>query len=370
MTRRKDHLDEIFMLQCLTLAEKGKGSVSPNPMVGALVVKNNKIIGNGFHKKFGADHAEVTAISSAKRSVRGSTLYVNLEPCNHTGKTPPCTKLIISSGIREVIVGMRDPNPLVHGKGIKELRRAGIKVKVGVCEPECQALNESFIKFIRTKIPFVTLKIAQTIDGKIADIHGSSKWISNKQSRTVVHRLRSQYDAVLVGSGTIVRDNPSLTVRVVKGRNPSRIIIDGRLSIPLSAKVVRTAHVISTLLFASNRFLRIRAKKRDQLARQRVEIFGLPSDKNGAISLKQVLKILGEKNIASILVEGGTTVFSGFMEKQLADKLLLFMAPKILGKGLGPFDHISNLTLGGEITFHNVSLQLLGEDVLLEAYLH
>src|SRR5437660_11091013 len=223
MSMGRDSTHEIFMLECLSLAARGAGHVSPNPLVGCVIVKRGRVIGRGFHRRFGSPHAEVNAIRSAHEPVRGATLYVNLEPCHIYGKTPPCTDLIIESGIAHVVVGMKDPNPRMKGRGIRNLRRAGIRVTMGILERECRRINEFFARFITTGLPFVTLKIAQSLDGKI----GGSKvgWITGRASGKLVHMLRSRHDAVLVGAGTVVKDNPRLTVRHIRGRNPVRIVL-------------------------------------------------------------------------------------------------------------------------------------------------
>ena len=370
MARQQHFMDELYMLECLSLAEKGAEYVSPNPMVGAVLVKRGKIIGCGYHRQFGGAHAEVNAMRSAKNNVRGATLYVNLEPCNHFGKTPPCTKLIISSGIKEVIVGMRDPNPLVQGKGIAQLRQAGIKVRVGVCKVECQALNETFTKCISTGFPFVTLKVAQTLDGKIADGTGKSKWISNMMSQSIVHKLRARYDAVLVGAGTVINDNPQLTVRRTTGRNPIRIIIDGRFKVPVAAKVFSKNSNAKTILVVANVFLRHQNKKHKELIQRGVEVIGLPSRKNGTIFMKKILFVLGKKGITSVLVEGGASVYGRLLDEKLADKVILFIAPKILGSGIDSFSYISKRLLGNEVQLHKLSARNVKGDVLIEGYLH
>ncbi|MBI3192960.1 MAG: bifunctional diaminohydroxyphosphoribosylaminopyrimidine deaminase/5-amino-6-(5-phosphoribosylamino)uracil reductase RibD, partial [Ignavibacteriae bacterium] len=231
------NFDIKYIKQCLTLARKGAGSVSPNPMVGCVIVKNGKVIGTGYHQKFGEPHAEVHAINSAKESVNGATVYVNLEPCNYFGKTPPCTKLLIKSKIKRVVVGMLDPNLKVSGKGINQLQKAGIEVIAGVLEDEAKKLNEAFTKYIQTNRPFVTLKIAQTLDGKIADKNRKSQWITGAASLKYVHQLRVENDAVLVGAGTIKADDSLLTVREVEGRNPIRIIIDGNFNVSEDARI-------------------------------------------------------------------------------------------------------------------------------------
>lgn len=355
------------MMECLHLAQKGGGYVSPNPMVGAVLVKNGKVIGRGYHKYFGGPHAEVNAIRSASTSVAGATLYVNLEPCNFYGKTPPCTDLIIKSKIKKVIVGTLDPNPFVAGKGVRQLRKNGIEVVTGVLEQECRKLNEAFFKFITTHLPFVTLKIAQTLDGKIADITGKSKWLTNKKSRTIVHTLRSQYDAVLVGAGTVNKDNPQLTVRNVKGRNPLRVIIDRHFTVNPNAKVFSGES--PTIIFTSERQLRKNRTKGMKLEKRGVEIIPMNDSKNGAYNLKKVLSTLGSRGIASVLVEGGATIFSMFLDQQLADKLIIFIAPKIFGGGLPAFSKLHPKRLGKEIQVSNISVQKIDDDVLIEAYL-
>jgi diaminohydroxyphosphoribosylaminopyrimidine deaminase/5-amino-6-(5-phosphoribosylamino)uracil reductase len=370
MGRFKTSFDDIYMLECITLARNGAGWVSPNPMVGAVIVKNGKLLGKGYHREFGSAHAEVDAIRSAKHGLHGSTLYVNLEPCSHFGKTPPCTDLIVSSGIKEVVIGMRDPNRLVNGRGVRELRGAGIKVREGICLDECRRLNEAFTKFITTGRPFVALKIAQTLDGKIADMQKRSRWITGAASRGLVHRLRSQYDAVLVGAVTVRHDNPLLTVRGHRGRNPLRIIIDGRFTAPLTSRVFKRSSSSRTLVIAAHSFLRRQEVKRLALERNGVEVIGLPSKHNGRLSLRSVVNELGSRGIASVLVEGGASMFSGFVSEQLADKVIVFTAPKLLGAGLNAFAHLPGRRMGKEIKLNNVTTYLLENDILVEAYLH
>jgi diaminohydroxyphosphoribosylaminopyrimidine deaminase/5-amino-6-(5-phosphoribosylamino)uracil reductase len=356
------------MMECLHLAQKGAGYVSPNPMVGAVLVKNGRVIGRGYHKQFGGRHAEVNAIRSAKTSVAGSTLYVNLEPCNFHGKTPPCTDLIIASRIKKVVIGTLDQNPRVRGKGVSQLRNHGIEVITGVLEDDCKKLNEKFIKYIRTQIPFITLKIAQSLDGKIADITGTSQWITNEKSRTVVHKLRSQYDAVLVGAGTVIKDNPELTVRHVKGRNPLRVIIDSHFSTNINAKVF--SRKSKTIIFTSKKQFRKHRRKRNSFEKKGIEIIPMDDSKNGAYNLNRVLSILGSKGVASVLVEGGATIFSLFLEQKLTDKVLFFVAPKIYGDGLSAFRNLIPKKHGNELQLSLASVQQIGNDVLIEGYLH
>ena len=360
-------LDELFMMECIALAEKGGGYVSPNPMVGAVLVKRGKVIGRGYHKRFGDSHAEVNAIRSAKQSVRGATLYVNLEPCNYFGKTPPCTDLIIESGISEVIIGSKDPNPIVRGKGIQQLRKAGIKVEVGVLENECKKLNESFEKYTTKGLPFVTLKIAQTLDGKIAYKTGNSKWITNPTSRKLVHHFRSRYDAVLVGARTVIKDNPKLTVRDAEGRNPLRIVIDGDFRVDPKSNIF-TPSEVKTILFTTPKVVRTNSKKKNILTKSGIEIIELEPKRNGFISLSEVLQMLAARGIASVLVEGGAQIFSSFIQEQLVDKLLVFIAPKIFGKGLNSFEYIQDQSIKKYIQLRDVSIMNLDNDLLIEAY--
>ncbi len=363
-------LDELYMMRALSLARRGAGNVSPNPMVGAVIVKNGKIIGEGFHKKFGGPHAEVMAIRSCKRSVKGATLYVNLEPCNFFGKTPPCTDLIIASGISRVVVGMQDPNPLVSGNGIAQLRKAGIKVQSGILESECRALNEHFIKYITTGLPFVTLKIAQTLDGKIADTSGMSKWITNNDSRAFVHHLRSMHDAVLIGAGTVLKDNPELTVRQTKGRNPLRIVLDGHFKTRPHFKIFHNQRVTPTVLITTHRSLKRFPSKKKALERQKVIIFSFDSHASKNISLHDILPVLGSAGLSSVLVEGGAEIFSRFMDEHVVDKAIFIIAPKVLGKGLDVFKNMAPKPLGNEIKAGATIVHQCGHDTIIEAHLH
>ncbi|MDI6766687.1 MAG: bifunctional diaminohydroxyphosphoribosylaminopyrimidine deaminase/5-amino-6-(5-phosphoribosylamino)uracil reductase RibD [Bacteroidota bacterium] len=367
MKQSNKQIDELFMMECIALAERGGGYVSPNPMVGAVLVKNRKVIGRGYHTRFGRHHAEVNAIGSARTSVHGSTLYVNLEPCSYYGKTPPCTDLIIKNKISKVVVGMLDPNPLVSGKGIRKLKRAGIKVEVGILNEECKKQNEAFTKFITTGLPFVTLKVAQTLDGKIADISGKSKWITNELSQQIVHHLRSRNDAVLVGANTVNIDNPELTVRKSKGRNPVRIVLDGGLKANSNASMF-TNNKSRTILFTSTRSARANNLKIKKLLNKGVEIIELPAMKKAVLSLKLVLRKLGELGIASVLVEGGANTFSNFVSDKLADKLLIFTAPKIFGKGIDGFIDLENQTVAKHVRLSKVSIRNLDGDILIEGY--
>lgn len=360
--------DEFYLARCLQLALKGKGYVSPNPMVGCVIVKDNKIIGEGYHAKYGEEHAEANAIKNASESVEGATLYVNLEPCVHYGKTPPCVDLIIKSKIKRVVIGTIDPNPLVNGKGIEKLKQAGIEVKVGVLERESKKLNEAFFKFITQKIPFVALKIAQTIDAKIADAEGNSKWITSEQSLHYVHQLRSEYDAVLIGSRTAKLDNPNLTVRLVEGRNPFRIILDSALSLPLELNVFSDKFTDKTIVLTSAGSFKSKKEKVEKLNSLGVKVIPVKSRRR-KLDLREVLEKLAENGIASVLVEGGGKVFTEFIKHKLADKVYIFIAPKILGKGIPSISDIGIKSIADILTLKEISIQNFGEDVLITGYL-
>jgi diaminohydroxyphosphoribosylaminopyrimidine deaminase/5-amino-6-(5-phosphoribosylamino)uracil reductase len=361
-------IEILYMLRCLSLARKGAGHVSPNPMVGAVLVKGGKIIGEGHHRRFGGPHAEVNALNACTVSPRGATLYVNLEPCSHTGKTPPCADAIIKAGIREVVVGMKDPNPVVSGRGIRALRRAGIAVRSGVLEAECARLNEAFAKHVTTGLPFVTLKVAQTFDGKIADLQGNSKWITNESSRRAVHALRASSDAVFVGAGTVAADNPALTVRSVPGRDPVRIVLDTNLATNPRSKLYARRKGSWTILICSQRSLRREQAKVDHFLRSGVDIYAFAADRSGLIPLRDILPVLGSIGIASILVEGGGMTFSSFLRERAADKLICFVAPKILGRGIDAFSGLGVARLGRERKLRDLSVRTLGGDLCIEAY--
>lgn len=356
--------DRDYMDLCLRLARRGAGRVSPNPMVGAVLVKGGEVIGRGYHRAFGGPHAEVHAIRSARGPLHGATLYVNLEPCSHFGKTPPCTGLIASSGIREVVVGIKDPNPAVNGRGIAALRRAGIRVRTGILRDECLRLNEAFVRFITTGKPFVTLKIAQTLDGNIADIRGTSHWITGEKSRALVHRLRAETDAVLVGAGTVRKDNPRLTVRGVRGRNPLRIILDGRMSAPRRSRVFKPG--AKTFLYVSDRLARASVSGYGPT----VSVIPFPAGRGHSISIPWLLDHLGRSGIASVLVEGGAGIFGAFLKARAADKVVVMIAPKLLGTGVRAISGGLQRRLKDALRLKAGSVAVLGGDLVIEGYLH
>jgi diaminohydroxyphosphoribosylaminopyrimidine deaminase/5-amino-6-(5-phosphoribosylamino)uracil reductase len=324
--------DEYYMKLALRLARRGLGKTSPNPMVGAVIVKNSKIIGQGYHQRFGGPHAEVNAIKNAKGDINGATLYVTLEPCCHKGKkTPPCLDTLLKYQWKRVVIGTIDPNPRVNGRSVEILKRKGVETKVGVLKEECQKLNEAYFKYIQTGIPFVTVKFAQTLDGRIATATGDSRWISSETSLKWAHRLRSQHDAVLVGVDTVLKDDPQLTVRLVKGRTPLRIVADSKLRIPLKAKVLKEQGMAHTIVASTSK---ANQKKLAALKRMGIGVLTIKKDNDGMVDLRALLRVLGRQNISSVLVEGGATTITSFTRQRLADKVIVIIAPKIIGKGV------------------------------------
>jgi diaminohydroxyphosphoribosylaminopyrimidine deaminase/5-amino-6-(5-phosphoribosylamino)uracil reductase len=357
--------DKRWMKRTLRLAEKGRGRTSPNPMVGAVLVKDGEKVGEGYHARAGENHAEIVALKTAGGEARGATLYINLEPCSHFGKTPPCAPALIEAGIKRVVVGMEDPNPLVKGRGLERLRTAGLEVEVGVFEEDCRKLNEAFIKYIQTKEPFVILKIASTLDGKIATQHGESRWITGEKSRRFVHRLRNESDGILVGIGTILKDDPLLTARVKAGRDPFRIILDSRLRIPEKAKVIEE-NPDKTILATTELAPKDKLKS---LEKKGVRALILDTI-DGKINLRSLLKRLGEMEMMSLLVEGGSEINGSFLTLGLVDKMFLFLSPKLLGGDQSPgiFGGRGMERLEDSVRFDQLRVKGVGEDFLFEGY--
>ncbi len=325
------------MEKAIKLAEKGRGYTSPNPLVGAVIVKDGNIVGAGFHAATGKPHAEINALRVAGDKAEGATLYVTLEPCSIYGKTPPCTGAIKIAKIKRVVAGIMDPNPKVNGKGLAELKQAGIDIDCGLLENKIKKQNEIYIKYIKTGFPFVLVKSAASLDGKIATTTGESRWISGKKSRYYAHLLRGEYDAVMVGSGTIRRDDPMLTCRLPDNsfENPIRIVIDSKIKIPMDAKVLLTAKDIPTILVTHDKSARAIKIKVDILRQNNIEVVIL-EEKNGFVDLQELLKKLGQNGISSILVEGGSTLNGTLLEQGLIDKFVFFLAPKIIGGSTAP----------------------------------
>ena len=321
--------------RCFELADKGRGFVSPNPFVGTVIVKDGDIIGEGWHKNFGGAHAEVNAIASSNEEIKGATLYCNLEPCCHTNKqTTPCVPLIVSKEISRVVISNLDPNQSVNGKGVKQLREAGIRVDAGILESEGKEVNKFYFKYVIEKIPYITIKIAQSIDGKISADKDIQTWLTGEDSVKYVHQQRNRYDAVLVGANTIKVDDPQLTVREVNGRDPIRIIIDGDLSVSPDSKIIKMTDNEKTWIFTAENS---HQEKIEQFEKLGIKIFQLPADKK-KLDLGDILKELGKESITSLLVEGGRQIFSQFISQELFDEIIILQSPKILGKGISAFE--------------------------------
>ena len=355
--------DSEYMQLALQLAKKGCGFVSPNPMVGAVIVKNERIIGSGYHERYGEAHAERNALASCGESPVDATMYVTLEPCCHHGKQPPCVDAIIKSGIKRVVIGSRDPNPLVAGKGIDILRHHEITVTEHVLEDKCNELNDVFFHYIRTKLPLVVMKYAMTLDGKIATYTGASRWITGEETRAYVHTLRHCYSAIMVGVGTVLADNPLLSCRTENGRNPIRIICDSRLRTPIDSNIVKTAKEIPTIIATCcNDY-----EKHLPYKHNGCRILLIDED-NGHINLNALIKHLGEEGIDSILLEGGSTLNWSALQSGIVHKVNAFIAPKLFG-GQSAKTPISGLGFplpSDGIVLKSQQIRQIGEDILIE----
>lgn len=356
--------DELYMQLALEIAIKGIGNVNPNPLVGAVIVKDGEIIGKGYHEKYGELHAERNALAKCITSPHGSTMYVTLEPCCHYGKTPPCTEAIIENGISKVIIGTLDPNEKMAGKGVEILRKAGIEVVVGVLEEQCRSINEVFFHYIIQKTPFVVMKYAMTMDGKISTVTGESKWITGEIARKKVHQDRNHYTAIMVGIGTVLADNPMLDSRIENGRNPIRIICDSNLRTPIESNVVKTAKYIRTIIATTKADI----DSHEVYLDNNCEILVVPP-KDRRIDLKKLMLILGEMSIDSILFEGGSTLNFSALESRIVHKVQCYIAPKLFGGctskspvGGKGFSEISNA-----VRLKNSIITQIVDDILIES---
>ena len=361
--------DKYFMKMALELAGKGLGFTSPNPMVGAVIVKDGNVVGKGYHKAVGKAHAEINAINDAKSLAAGGTLYVTLEPCNHTGRTLPCTLKIVEAGIKRVVVAMKDPNPDVKGGGIDYLKNKGINVTLGICEDEAKKLNETFIKFVKIGSPFVTLKCAATLDGRIATRTGDARWVSGEESRRFVHKLRHAADAIMVGVNTVKIDDPSLTTRLdhMNGLDPARIILDTNLSISEEARVLQLDSDSDTIIITCSS---VSEDKKNRIEKKGVRIIEAPV-KDGMIDLALLMVHLGALEITSLLIEGGSRVNASALSAGIVDKVIFFYAPKILGGDDGIpmcMGHGSDL-MKNCIPVKNINVHRFGDDVMIEGYI-
>ena len=361
---KKDTFDDkYYMGIAIRLARKGIGKTSPNPMVGAVIVANGKIIGRGYHKRCGDHHAEINAINNVKKNIKGSTFYITLEPCSHYGRTPPCVDALIQANPERVVVGSLDPNPEVNGKGVRILRSKDIKVDVGVLESECRQLNESYFKFIKTGMPYITVKYAQTLDGRIATKSGDSQWISSEASRKYVHRLRSVNDGIMVGAGTVAADNPQLTVRHVKGKNPIRIIVDSKLRISIKSSVLTDANTHLTLIAVTSGASDV---KISSVKKRGAEVLVVKKIRNDRVNLKDLLIKLGKREIISVLVEGGSEINTSLLKANLVDKMIIPIAPKIIGKGLDAIGDLNINKINNAVRFSSFKTMKKGDDIIFE----
>lgn len=362
-------MDIRYMKRALKLAKKGIGYTRPNPLVGAVIVKDGRIIGEGYHQIYGGHHAEIDAFMNAKENVSGAVMYVTLEPCSHYGKTPPCVNAIVEKGIKKVVIGLKDPNPLVAGRGIEMLRSNGIEVVTGVLEEEGKKLNEIFLKYITTKLPFVILKTAMTLDGKLATANGDSKWITNEQSRQYVHEFRHRVSGIMVGIGTVLADNPELTTRLKdkEGIDPVRIIVDTTARIPLDAKVLNLTSKAKTIIAATERADK---RKLKDIEGKGADVIITPL-KNNRVDLGYLMQQLGRRGIDSVLLEGGAALNFSALEEGIVDKVISFIAPKIIG-GTN-----SKTPVGGEgikfmkdaMLLDDIHVSRFLEDIMIEGYM-
>ena len=353
--------DERFMRRALRLARKGEGRVSPNPLVGAVIVRDGRIIGEGWHQYCGGPHAEINAINSASEPVAGATFYITLEPCSHHGRTPPCVEALIACKPARVVVAVTDPNPRVNGRGMTALRNRGIATTVGVLGEACTRLNEAFFKYIATGLPFVTLKFAQTLDGRIATADGSSRWISSPASLRFAHSLRRSHDAILVGARTVLVDDPELTCRLVRGRNPLRIAVDSRLTLSPEARLFSTT--APTIVATTSR---APATKRALFTARGIELLELSEDGGGRVDLGALLRVLGKREVTSLLVEGGGALITTFLKAGLADRLVAIVAPKILGEGISAVGDLGIRSLDDALHLSGLQVSRRGGDLILD----
>ena len=348
---------------------KGKGHVNPNPMVGAVIVKNDQIIGEGFHEFFGGNHAEINALNMAGENAKGAEIYVTLEPCSHFGKTPPCALALVKAGIKRVIIAMKDPNPIVSGRGIKILQDNGIEVVVGVLCKEALKLNEIFIKYIITKKPYVVMKTAVTLDGKISTVTGESRWISSEASREYVHHLRNNMMGIMVGIGTIIADDPLLTTRIEgeNCKNPTAIIVDSKLNLPLNSKILGTLKERKIIIGVTEKADKTKIR---QLESMGVSIIKTPS-KNERVDLNFLMNKVGEAGIDSILLEGGSTLNFSCLQEKIVDKVMCFIAPIMLGgeKAKTSVGGSGIKLLSEAVKVSNMKLKNIGQDILIEGYI-
>lgn len=363
-----NHLDQQYMRRAIELAKKGSGHVNPNPLVGAVIVKDGEIIGEGYHECYGQLHAERNAIADAKRrgnSMEGSTIYVTLEPCCHYGKTPPCTEAILEEKIARVVVGSDDPNPKVAGKGFELLREHGVTVDTHVLKEECDLINSVFFHYIQTNLPYVAMKYAMTMDGKIACYTGDSKWITGEAARAHVHELRNHYKGIMTGIGTVLADDPMLNCRIPGGRDPIRIVCDSQLRIPYDSKLVQTAMKQPLIVACVDG---AEEEKKQRLLDKGVEVLSFPSGEKGHLPLPALMEELGKRNIDGILLEGGGTLNESMLQEGLIHKVYCYVAPKIFGGAMAksPIEGEGKALARDAWKFKQLGVRTFDEDILIE----
>ncbi len=378
MKSTPDDIDRHFMRQALRLAERGRATTHPNPVVGALVVKGGKVLARGFHRRAGLPHAEIVALAKLGMRAPGATLYVTLEPCCHHGRTGPCTEAILRSGVRRVVVGCCDENPLVSGRGVAILRRAGLEVAAGCLREECRRQNRAFFAWVRRQKPWVTLKVAATLDGFIGDRResqrkGNKRWITGAQARARAHRLRAEHDAVLVGVDTVLADDPLLTVRMGQhskpGRLPLRVVLDSRLRTPAKASLLRPSrdHAPPLIVAAQPRGASPKLRSRQKILEAvGAEVLFLPPDKDGHVALASLLHALATREVQSLLVEGGSRIHGAFIRQRLVDSVAVFLAPRLVGCGV-PIVESLGLDWENPARLGPLEIEKLGSDVLFTA---
>ncbi|OGX07117.1 MAG: riboflavin biosynthesis protein RibD [Omnitrophica WOR_2 bacterium GWA2_37_7] len=358
--------DKFFMQQAIGLALKAKGNTSPNPVVGAVIVKNGKVVSSGYHRRCGGDHAEVIALKKANgEDIKGATLYVTLEPCNHWGNTPPCVDSVIESGISEVVIAIKDPNPLTNGRSINKLRSAKLKVRVGVLAEEAAAINEAFIKHVKFGMPFVVAKCAQTLDGKIAAASGHSKWITSSKTRDYTHKLRDEFDAILVGSNTVLKDDPGLNGSK-KSKKIKKIVLDSGLKISKNASLFKGVDLNDCIIATTKR---ASPDKLKQFVSNGVDVIVCP-DVKGRVDMKWLFKELAKRKILSILIEGGAKVIGSALKADLVDKMQIIIAPKIIGddKALSSIVGMNVLNVNKAIELEKVNIKKINKEIMVEGY--
>ncbi len=360
--------DDRFMWMALDLARQGRGRTSPNPMVGAVVVQDSEVLGTGYHLHAGSPHAEIIALKKAGERAQGATLYVNMEPCSHQGRTGPCTEAIIKAGINRVVAAMQDPNPIVSGRGFARLEEAGVKVKKGVLEHKARHLNEAFIKYITTGLPFVGIKVAMSLDGKIGTMTGESHWITGERSRQFVHRLRDQSDAIMVGIETVLKDDPRLTTRIegADGKDPLRVIVDSTARLPVDARVIESSSSAGIILAVTDQASHDKCRI---LEKKGVEVLLIP-EVDGRVDVKVLMKKLAEREVSIVLVEGGGTLNYSLLEQSLIDKLFIFIAPLIIGGTKSPtaFSGSGIASLNKAWAVEDIEMKQFDRDLLLIGY--